>query len=118
MDCIFCKIINKEIPSKIIYEDDIVIAMLDINPQSKGHTLIVPKTHYEDYTKLPSEILNHIYNVAQKIGNLIMTKLNQDGYSLIVNFGTAQEIKHFHLHIIPKNQEKKADINDVFNSLK
>lgn len=118
MNCIFCKIINKEILSNIIYEDDLVIATLDINPRSKGHTLIIPKNHYEDYTKLPSEVFNHIYKVAQNLGNKIMTKLNQDGYSLVVNYGSAQEIKHYHLHIIPNNNEQNIDVNEVFDLLK
>ena len=118
MNCIFCKIINKEIPSKIIYEDDKVIATLDINPQSKGHTLLIPKEHFEDYTKLTSETLNHLFQVAQNLGNKIMTKLDQDGYSLLINYGTAQEIKHLHLHIIPNNKEKNVDINTILNAYK
>lgn len=118
MNCIFCKIINKEILSKIIYEDEKVIATLDINPQSKGHTLIIPKEHYEDYTKVPAEILTHMYQVAQKLGDIITIELNQDGYSLTINYGSAQEIKHLHLHIIPKNSDKNYDLNDIYNQLK
>ncbi len=74
MDCIFCKITNKEIPSKVVYEDDLVISIMDINPRTKGHLLIIPKEHYEDY-KAGKDILNHMYSVAEKLGDHIMDKL-------------------------------------------
>lgn len=101
MDCIFCKIVNGEIPSKKIYEDDIVIAFLDINPDSLGHTLIIPKKHYLDLDDIDDETLMHIMHVAKKLKKKIEEKLACDGLTLIQNNGDIQEVKHFHLHLKP-----------------
>lgn len=101
MDCLFCKIVNGEIPTKKIYEDDLVIAFLDINPNGEGHTLVVPKKHYTDYKELPEELLIHIYKVADKISDKLEKKLNKHSVSFIFNYLDAQQIKHFHLHIVP-----------------
>ena len=117
MDCIFCKIINKEIPSKVVFEDDKLICVMDVNPHAKGHVLIIPKEHYEDYTKA-LDIIKYMFETAEKIGNNIMKKLNQKGYCLAINYGDAQEIKHLHLHIIPSNNETKYDIDEVYQKIK
>ena len=117
MDCIFCKIANKEIPSKVVYEDDIVISIMDINPHAKGHLLIIPKKHYEDYTKA-NDIINHMFEVASKLGDHIMDKLKQKGYCLAINYGDAQEVKHLHLHLIPSNHDKDYDLDDVYKKIK
>ena len=109
MDCVFCKIINGEIPNKKIYEDDIVLAFLDINPDSFGHTLIIPKKHYQDLADIDNDILLHIMNVAKKLMLKMQDKLNCDGLTLIQNNGLIQEVKHFHLHLKPyyKNNKDK-----------
>ena len=100
-DCIFCKIINKEIPCYNIYEDDLVLAFLDINPDSDGHTLIVPKNHYKDINDIPSDILLHIYDTAKNIMKKLEDKLKCDGFTLLQINGSVQEVKHYHLHIKP-----------------
>ena len=100
-DCIFCKIINGDIPSMKVYEDDVAIAYLDINPDSDGHTLIVPKTHYKDLFDIPSDVLSTIFEDAKKIMNILKDKLNCNGFTLVQNNGDIQEVKHFHLHIKP-----------------
>ena len=102
MECIFCKIIKGEIPSYKIYEDDKIYAFLDINPYSNGHTLIIPKEHTLDITTIDTNTLNHIMDKSKDIAKLLTNKLNSDGYTLIQNNGFVQEIKHFHLHVIPK----------------
>ncbi len=119
MDCIFCKIVNGEIPSKKLYEDDKVIAIMDVNPVVDGHVLIIPKEHIEDYTKLNNELLLHIYNIAQKLANEIMSKLNSRGITLTVNYGDSQIVKHFHLHLLPDYQlkDKEKDIEEVYKLL-
>lgn len=104
---IFCKIINNEIPSYKIYEDDIVIAFLDVNPLVNGHTLIVPKKHYKDLYDLDNETFTHIINIARKIGPILEEKLNADGITLVQNNGLYQEVKHFHLHLRPQYKEKQ-----------
>ena len=119
MDCIFCKIIKGEIPSKKLYEDDKVLAILDVNPVVDGHTLIIPKEHIEDYTKLDNDMINYIYKIADKLTKDIMKKLNSKGMTFTVNYGDSQLVKHFHLHLLPDYQikEKEKDIDEVFEIL-
>lgn len=116
---IFCKIIKNEIPSYTIYEDDIVKVFLDVNPNHNGHTLIVPKEHYENLFDIDNEVLNHILQVAKKISSLLKERLNYDGISLCQNNLYGQEVKHFHLHLIPKyKEEEKLSVEEVYNKLK
>jgi len=118
MDCIFCKIINNEIPSYTIYEDELVKCILDVNPDSSGHTLIVPKTHFNDLYDIDSYTFNHIFEISKKLGILIKEKLNSDGLTLIQNNGDIQIVKHFHLHLKPyyKNNQNLS-IEEVYNIL-
>ena len=120
MDCIFCKIINGELPSKKIYEDELVYAFMDIEPTVDGHVLLIPKKHYTDFTELDDEILCHINLVAKKMKDLVYEKLNADGVRLCVNYGMYQFVKHYHLHIIPAYKEKQdlIDIDKVYAKLK
>ena len=74
-NCIFCKIINKEITSNIVYEDEFIIVFMDLNPDSNGHMLIVPKKHITDFTEMDNETLSHINEVAKKMHKLVMEKL-------------------------------------------
>ena len=109
MECLFCKIINKEIPSKVIYEDSDLLAFLDINPTTNGDTLIVPKKHYKDFLEIDNMTLEKINNLSKKLYPIYKEKLNCDGLTLSNNLDYGQEIKHFHLHFIPryKNDEVK-----------
>lgn len=104
MSCIFCKIINKEIPAQFIYENDTVIAFLDINPNNPGHSLIVPKEHHEDLLDTPDEILAEIMSKAKAIAPAIVEAVNADGFNTIFNTKPAagQAVFHTHLHIIPR----------------
>ena len=104
---IFCKIIDNEVPSYKIYEDDLVIAFLDVNPIVNVHTLIVPKKHYKDLYDLDGDTFTHIIDVAKKIGPMIEEKLGADGITLVQNNGLYQEVKHFHLHIRPQYKDKQ-----------
>lgn len=107
-DCIFCKIVSGQIPCMKLYEDDLVLAYLDINPDSDGHTLIIPKKHYKDVFDIPNDTLLHIQEIAKKIMNMLEKKLNCNGFSLLQNNGNIQEVKHYHLHIKPYYDDKKA----------
>ena len=129
MDCLFCKIVNGEIPCLKIYEDDIVIAFLDINPDSDGHTLIVPKNHFEDLDDIDLNTLSHINLVSKIIKNDLEKKLGCEGMSLLQNNGFVQEIKHYHLHLKPyykdrktieviKYKEKLKDPKEIYDILK
>lgn len=105
-DCLFCKIVNGENPSYTLFEDDVVKVILDVFPNSAGHTLIIPKQHYLDLDDIPMEVLCHIMKVAKDIKLLIESKLNSNSVVLIQNNGDEQKIKHFHLHLIPKYKNK------------
>lgn len=104
-NCIFCKIIKGEIPCYKIYEDDLVMAFLDINPMTRGHTLIIPKEHKENIFELDNNLLGRIISVAKKIAEKM--KINgAEGVNLYHASGSSAEqtIFHFHLHVIPRNK--------------
>jgi histidine triad (HIT) family protein len=114
MDCIFCKIISGDIPSYKIYEDDKILAFLDVNPVNPGHTLIIPKEHTLDVTTIDNDTLIKILDKSRDIANILINKMNANGFTLVQNNGIAQEVKHFHLHVIPKyNKDIKMKIEDV-----
>lgn len=118
MECIFCKIANGEIPSKKIYEDDEIMAFLDINPLTPGHTLIVPKEHTLDFQSISMDKLMKILNVARELSQKIVDKMGAQGYTLIQNNGIAQDVKHFHLHIIPKYKDKlEMSVDEVYKKI-
>lgn len=102
-DCIFCKIINKEIPSKIVYEDDDILAFEDINPLAKVHILLIPKKHIETAADLQEEdaaVIGKIYLTAKKIAE--EKGMAEDGYRIVNNckeFG-GQEVFHIHFHLL------------------
>ena len=117
-NCVFCKIINNELPCYNIYEDDKVLVFLSINAFSNGHTLIIPKKHYLNFREIDLETLNHIIKIAKDIYNLLEQKLKPDSIKLVQNNGLCQEVKHFHLHLIPKyREEEKISIEEVYNKL-
>ena len=129
MDCIFCKIVEGKIPSLKIYEDDVILAFLDINPDSNGHTLIIPKKHYKDINDIDEKTLCHIDSKAKDIMKLLEEKLNADGFSLLQNNGSVQEVKHYHLHIKPYYSNKPSiklvkdsflieDANEIYKKIK
>lgn len=104
MSTIFTKIINREIPADIVYEDDVVVAFLDIRPVKKGHVLVVPKKEFENIFDGDPEILAHMMRVAQKIGKSLIKAVGAQGVNLVMNNGeeAGQEVPHAHLHIIPR----------------
>lgn len=103
-DCIFCEIIKGSIPSKTFFEDDEVIAFLDINPTAKGHSLIVPKNHFNLIYDPSEDKIGKVFKSVSKVSKLIRDKLECDGFNLLVNQGklAGQEVDHFHIHIIPR----------------
>ena len=103
--CIFCQIINGEIPSYKVYEDDKVLAFLDIQPVSPGHTLVVSKKHYADLGEISEDDLLALISAVKKIGQQIKVKLGAAGYNVTNNNGVAagQTVPHIHFHIIPRS---------------
>ena len=98
-DCVFCKIVKKEIPAEIIYEDDSLISFLDINPVNKGHILLIPKEHYPWMTDLPDALLSKIYTKAKHLMEKIKTALKADFVVLSV---VGIDVPHFHIHLLPR----------------
>lgn len=103
-NCIFCKIIKNEIPSVKVYEDNETLAFLDISPNTRGHILIIPKTHYENIYGLPVETWCHMNITAQKIAITLKTALSADGINIVMNNESAahQLVFHAHIHVIPR----------------
>ncbi|MGL5715154.1 MAG: histidine triad nucleotide-binding protein [Paraclostridium sp.] len=113
MSCIFCKIINGEIPSTKVYEDDKVLAFNDINPVAPMHVLVIPKKHYESILEIDDndiDIIGHIHSVIKKI--VIEKGYDETGFRIINNYGDdgCQEVKHIHFHILAG---KKLDWYDA-----
>jgi len=104
-DCIFCKMVAGEIPVARVYEDEIVLAFLDIGPISEGHTLVIPKQHFEKLHDCPPELLGEVASRLGKIAWAVAAAMKSDGYNLLSNNGRAagQLIEHLHFHIIPRN---------------
>lgn len=103
-ECIFCKIINNEIPSKKVYEDNDFLAILDVSPATKGHVLILPKEHAETLVELSDDKSSKIIILAKKIIKAMMKVYGFSDYNLIQNNGklAGQSVNHFHLHLIPR----------------
>ncbi len=102
-NCIFCKIIEKKIPSKIVYEDERVTAFEDVNPQAPVHTLVIPNNHIPDIhsiTEKDRELLGHLFFVAKKIA--VASGFDEQGYRMVINNGrgAGQTVFHLHLHIL------------------
>jgi histidine triad (HIT) family protein len=110
-DCLFCKIVAGEIPSYKTFEDDKMLAFLDVNPATRGHTLIIPKDHHEAMHDIPTEILSRVAVVAKILILQYNEKLKADGYNIIHSSKEAaqQEIDHFHLHLVPRYENDPLD---------
>jgi histidine triad (HIT) family protein len=105
MDCLFCKIIAKQIPSEIIYEDAKVVAILDINPNTPGHTLVIPKLHSENMDVAEDADLSALTAAVKKLAPAIVAATGADGWCLGANNGNAagQVVMHTHWHVIPRH---------------
>ncbi len=99
MNCIFCKIIDGQIPAYKTYEDDKCIAFLDIKPVALGHMLLIPKDHYEWVQDTPDELVSHCFLSAKKLVSKIKEKLGADYVQLSV---VGKDVPHFHIHLIPR----------------
>lgn len=108
--CVFCEIIKGNIPSAKVYEDDKTLAILDISQTTKGHTLVLPKQHYENLLEIPAEELAEMIVKVQKIAANNVTKLGAKGFNLLVNTGAVagQSVPHLHFHIIPRYDENDS----------
>ncbi len=104
MNCLFCKIINKEIPNFTVYEDENVLAFLDIHPCSKGHTVVIPKEHYSNLWDMNTETFELMTVSLRKVAGHVQARLQPEGMNIGINNGAAagQAVEHVHWHIIPR----------------
>lgn len=128
MDCLFCRIINGDIPSSKVYEDDKVLVFLDISPNTNGHMLIVPKEHVVTVDDINEDLAKHILKVEKEMYSLLKDKLNCEGMTIVQNNDLGQEVKHYHVHLIPRykddcwkmafRQDNLKEVNEILNELK
>jgi histidine triad (HIT) family protein len=107
--CIFCKIANKQAAASCVYEDEKVVAFLDIRPLNEGHTLIIPKTHYENIFDIPQELNAYLHGITKQVAIAVKKATNADGISIIQQNGKAanQDVPHLHVHVIPRYNGQK-----------
>jgi len=110
MDCLFCKIVNKEIPAEIIYEDNHTLAFLDIHPKTPAHVLIIPKKHYASIMEVDGLEIGPLFATVKKIAIMLNDKFKPDGLSIGINQGRAagQEVDHLHIHILMRYKNDKG----------
>ena len=115
---IFCRIIDGEIPAHVVYEDNDVIAILDISQVTKGHTLVIPKKHYDTFLATPNETMHKVMDVAQKIGQVMIDRLHAKGVNILTNCYEAagQSVPHFHVHVIPRYEDQDGFILEMKNN--
>ena len=103
-ECVFCKIVKGELPAWKVYEDEDVVAFLDINPATPGHTLVVPKQHYRNILDAPDEVVAKVFKVAKKIAEATVKGLGAKGVNVITNAEevAGQIVFHFHVHVVPR----------------
>lgn len=109
--CIFCKIVNGEIPSYKIYEDNDFLAFMDISPATIGHTLVIPKKHYDSIFSLDED--TKIFSLVIKLSKVIKEALDLEGMNILNNNGevAGQSVKHFHIHLIPRYKDDNLKMN-------
>ena len=100
MECVFCH--KEKLVTDIVYEDELVMAFMDMDPINEGHVLLVPKEHYLDADEMPDETLTHLMLVSKKIVSVIKEIYKPDGYSIMQNGGKFNEVGHYHRHIFPR----------------
>ena len=114
-DDVFCKIIRGEIPSYKLYEDESVLAFLDISQVTKGHVLVIPKDHYDNFLSTPPDVMHKVMDVAQRIGQVLIKFMNAKGVNILTNNYEAagQTVMHFHVHVIPRYENTDGFILEM-----
>lgn len=127
-DCIFCKIIKGELPSRTVYEDELIKVIMNINPTTNGHLLVLPKEHCVDIFDIDEKIINHSFKIIRDtLYPLLRDNLGCEGLTLSENNLLGQEVHHFHIHVTPRyqndlvdyqyNKEMLEDLDTVFEKL-
>ena len=107
--CIFCRIAQKQVPASRVFEDERVVAFLDIRPLNEGHTLVIPKEHYESIFDIPQDLVAYLHGITKNVAIAVEKAVKADGISIIQQNGKAagQEIFHLHVHVIPRYEGQK-----------
>jgi len=111
-NCIFCKIVNGELKSWKVYEDEHALAFLDINPVTKFHTIVIPKAHYVNVLDISGELFSHVMNAVKNVVELYKNKLGVENLQLVHNAGhyAQQDVFHLHVHIVPRSAGDGRDL--------
>ena len=104
MDCIFCKVVSKEIVATAVFEDDLTLAFLDHRPLFHGHCLLVPKQHYETLSDLPSRLVKPLFENAQLLAGAVEAAMEAQGTFVAMNNRVSQSVPHLHIHIVPRRK--------------
>ena len=128
--CIFCKIVDGAIPSKKVYEDENVMAILDISQATVGHTLVIPKKHFDNLLDIDNETYQYVMIGAKRVAKILNDKLHPEGFNIINNCGevAGQSVMHFHVHVVPRyknddfkiinvDHSKDVDLDDILNKI-
>lgn len=112
---VFCQIIDGTIPCYKLYEDEDVLAFLDISQVTKGHSLVISKKHFDNFLSTPQEIMHKVMDVAQRIGQVQIKMLGTKGVNILSNCYEAagQSVMHFHVHVIPRYEEKEGFVLEM-----
>jgi histidine triad (HIT) family protein len=107
--CVFCRIAHKQADASRVYEDEKVVAFLDIRPLNEGHTLVIPKAHYENIFDVPKELNAYLHGVTKQVAIAVKKAMGADGITIIQQNGKAanQDIPHLHVHVIPRYEGQK-----------
>lgn len=128
--CIFCDIIDGKIPSSKVYEDDNTLSFLDLSQTTYGHTLVIPKKHYDNVLQMRADEFAELMKTVQKVAKMLQEKLNYKGVNILINTNeeAGQTVKHAHVHIIPRYDvndtvkfeftENNTDLNEVLSKIK
>ncbi len=119
MDCIFCEIIKGKIPAEKVYEDEEVIAVLDVNPRAPGHVMVIPKVHVPNILELPDEKIESFFRGVKIAAGMIEKSLQPQGFTMGLNHGSisGQTVDHLHFHIIPRFEgDGGGSVHDVVNN--
>jgi len=113
MECVFCKIVKGQIPCAKVYEDEKVLAFLDIAPANKGHCLVLPKEHYETMLDIPMPIFDDVMQAARKVARAMSSALGSEGFNILVNSSkvAGQLVPHAHVHVIPRFKGDRIILN-------
>ncbi len=118
-DCIFCKIVDGTIPSRMVLKNENVVAFLDINPATPGHTLVIPREHFSTIIDGDADLVANVYKGVKDVVKLLKSRLDCSGFNILTNQGkeAGQVIEHFHVHVIPRSKTDRIKFSPPENKL-